>query len=253
MSVQVFDGRFQHPFTCVISSPSRSGKSTFMRNLLLHQEDLIDVKFDYICIFLGTSVSENRTLGSLGAILTQRVNVLDIKDRYPSKEDLAIKFPSDLNSMLRKQSDQHLKGCLIFDDLMDELSQCGVLTKLFTKYSSHYDVSIINITQNLFHHSVGKSEHTTVYRNTRLMVIFNNPIDNSVLTVVAKRLKLSGSSPLINMLNYIVRNHRYVVINADLEGASELKFTTDIFAREPVPHQNVFLLREDSSSEDEGS
>ena len=194
---------------------------------------------------------ENKTLGSLGAVLTQRVDVLDVKDWYPSKEDLGKRFPSDLNSMLRKQSEQHLKGCLIFDDLMDELSQCGVLTKLFTKHSSHCDVSIINITQNLFHHSAGKSEHTMVYRNTRIMVIFNNPIDNSVLTVVAKRLKPSGSSCLIKMLNYIVRNHRYVIINADLEGDPHLKYTTDIFAMKPVHHQKVFMLREDSSDEEE--
>ena len=82
------------------------------------------------------------------------------------------------------------------------------------------------------------------------MVIFNNPIDNSILTVVGKRLKPSGSSALIKMLNYIVTNHRYVVINADLEGASQLKYTTDIFASKLVPHQKVFMLKEDGSDEE---
>ena len=130
-------------------------------------------------------------------------------------------------------SAEKMKRCLIFDDLMEELYQCGILSKLFTKYSTHYDVSIINITQNLFHQSVRKSEHTTVYHNTCIMVIFNNPIDNSVLIVVAKRLRLLGSSSLIKMLNYIVQNYRYVVINANLEGVSQLKFMTDIFAMKP--------------------
>ena len=102
MSLQVLDGKFHHPFTWVMSGSSRSGKSTFVRNLLLHQNDLIDVKFDYICIFLGTSATENKMLGSLGTVLTQRVDVLDIKDQYPSKEYLEKRFPSDLNSMLRK-------------------------------------------------------------------------------------------------------------------------------------------------------
>ena len=250
MSAQVLDARFRHPFTCVVSGPSGSGKSTFICNLLLKQKDHIDMEFDYVCIFLGTSVSENKTLSSLGAILTQRVNAMDIREHYPSKEELKERFPSDLNSMLRKHSIQNLKGCLIFDDLMEELSQCGVLTKLFSKYSTHYNASIINITQNLFHHSSGKLEHTTVYRNTRIMVIFNNPIDNSVLTVVGKRLKPLRSSPLIKMLNYIVTNHRYVVINADLERPLELKYTTDIFATKPIPHQKVFTLKEDSSDEE---
>ena len=218
MSLQVLDGRFRHPFTCVVSGPSRSGKLTFVRNLLLKEKDLIDTKFDYVYIFLGTSASENRTLSTIGAELCQRVNVLDVRDKYLSRDVLKENFPPDINSILRKHSAEQKKGCLIFDNLMEELSQCGVLSKLFTKYSTHYDVSIINITQNLFHQSAGKSEHITVYRNTRIMVIFNNPIDNSVLTVVAKRLRPSGSSPLIKILNYIVENYRYVVINADLEG-----------------------------------
>ena len=90
-----------------------------------------------------------------------------------------------------------------------------------------------------------------MYCNTCIMVVFNNPIDNSVLTVVAKRLRPSGSSPLIKMLNYIVENYRYVVINANLEGASQLKFTTDIFATKLLRHQKVFMLKEDSSDEED--
>ena len=222
-----------------------------MCNLLLKQKDLIDTEFDYVYIFLGTSASKNRNLSTIGAELCQRVNVLDVRDKYLSRDVLKENFPPDINSILRKHSGEQKKGCLNFDDLMEELSQCGILSKLFTKYSTHYDVSIINITQNLFHQSAGKSEPTTVYHNTCIMVIFNNPIDNSVLTVVAKRLRLSGSSPLIKMLNYIVENYRYVVINADLEGASQLKFMTDIFAMKPLCHQKVFMLKEDSSDEED--
>ena len=53
------------------------------------------------------------------------------------------------------------------------------------------------------------------------------------------------------MLNYIVENYKYVVINADLEGAFQLKFMTDIFATKPLCHQKVFMLKEDSSDEED--
>ena len=142
ISLQVLDRRFRHPFTCIISGPSWSGKSTFVCNVLLKQKDLIDTEFDYMYIFLGTSVSENRTLSTIGGELCQRVNVMDVRDKYPSKEELKENFPSDLNSILRKHSAEQKKGCLIFDDLMEELSQCGILSKLFTKYSTNYNVSI---------------------------------------------------------------------------------------------------------------
>ena len=184
----VYNSRLKHPFTCIVTGPSRSGKSTFVRKLLLSQGELMTVVFDYIIIFLGTDASENKTLSSLGSVLTQRVYVLEMKNIYRTEDDLQKKFPQDLKNMLKLRSDKGIKGCLIFNDLMEELSHCGVLLQLFTKYSTHYDVSIINITQNLFHQGMGKhrSNRTMVYQNTRVFILFNNPIDNMVLTIVGK-------------------------------------------------------------------
>ena len=190
--VEVYDGRLKHPFMCVVAGPSRSGKSTFVRNLLLKQDHLIDTLFDYVIIFLGTDTSENNTISTLGRVF-QRVYLIKVKNVYWTREELQKRFPLDLKDMLKEWSNKKLKGCFIFDDLMEELSECSVLTKLFTKFSTHYGVSIINITQNLFHQGTGKSDHVSVYRNTRVLVIFNNPMDNSILTTVGKRLNPLGS------------------------------------------------------------
>ena len=104
-----------------------------MRKLLLSQGELTTVVFDYVIIFLGTDASENKTLSSLESVLTQRVYVLEMKHIYRTEDDLQKKFPKDLKNMLKPRSDKGMKGCLIFDDLMEELSHCGVLLKLFTK------------------------------------------------------------------------------------------------------------------------
>ena len=109
-------------------------------------------------------------------------------------------------------------------------------------------LSIINITQNLLSSRNGKTLDpidTTVYCNTKVLVLFNNPIDNTVLTIVGKRLKPSGSSRLIQMLNDVIRKYRYVVIHADVNRPEEMKYTSDIFAQTPVPHQKVFQLKEE--------
>ena len=112
---------------------SRCGKSTFVRNLLLSQGEQTSIVFDYIVIFLGTDSSENKTLSTLGSFLKQRVHLLKMKNIYGTAEDMKSKFPHDIKNMLKQRSDGGLKGCLIFDDLMEELSHCGVLSKLFTK------------------------------------------------------------------------------------------------------------------------
>ena len=87
---------------------------------------------------------------------------------YWTREKLQKRFPLDLKNMLKERSNKKMKGCLIFDNLMEELSECGVLTKLLTKFSTHYGVSIINIMQNLFHQGTGKSENFSVYHNTHV-------------------------------------------------------------------------------------
>ena len=58
-TMETFDARWQHPFTCIVAGPSGSGKSTFVRRLMLVQEKIIDVRFDYVYVFIGTDVAQN--------------------------------------------------------------------------------------------------------------------------------------------------------------------------------------------------
>ena len=129
----VYNSRLKHPFTCIVTGPSEYGKLMFMRKLLLSQEEFTTAVFDYIIIFLGTDASENKTLSSLESVLTQRVYVLEMKNIYHTQDDLQKKFPQDLKNMLKLRSDKGMKGCLIFDDLMEELSHCGVLMMISWK------------------------------------------------------------------------------------------------------------------------
>ena len=75
-----------------------------------------------------------------------------------------------------------------FDDLMSELSECRLLVDLFTKFSSHYSLTIIHITQNVFFKSVGKhgTDNVTIFRNTQVLVLFWTPMDMSMLMMIAK-------------------------------------------------------------------
>ena len=61
----VVDAQMHHPFRCLVAGPSQSGKSTFVHNLLLQQNDIIDILFDYVTIVLGTDANINEILSSL--------------------------------------------------------------------------------------------------------------------------------------------------------------------------------------------
>ena len=241
-----YDGQYIHPFRCTLSGPSQSGKSTWVYNFLKRQGDLIDVTFDVVTIVLGTDANKNKILCDLKKELAPiKVEIIELKKIFPDKESLTEQFTPRFEEAVKQRKAQNLKQCVIFDDLMSELAECDILVDIFTKYSSHYDISTIHITQNLFFKGGGKrgTDSITVYRNTNILVLFNNPMDNTTIEVIARRLSRGRNfRDLVEMFYYILENHRYLVIVGDQRVPSHLKFRTDIFALDPIPHQTVYAL-----------
>ena len=246
--MEMLDARWKHPFTCVVAGPSGSGKSTFIQHLMLSQEKIIDAQFDYIYIFIGTDASENKILSCLLTDIPPSVTdveIIEIMNIFPTKKEMIIEFPTRLKQMLISQN---RKGCVIFDDLMKELGEMGILLDLFTKMSSHYNMSVIHITQNLFYKGSGKhsSDYVGVYRNSHITVLFNNPLNNHPLWTVAAWLVRKGSGALSRMLEEIVEKHRYVVIHGGMDWPKKLRFMTDLFGKtEGVERQIVYEMLSD--------
>ena len=160
------DAQMHHPFRCLVAGPSQSGKSTFVCNLLLQQNDIIDIHFDYVMIILGTDANKNEILSSLKDELRPGVmEIIELKKLYKTAELMKENFSSEFEHFVKNKANKKKKGCVIFDDLMSELSECGLLLDLFSKYPSHYDLTTIHITQNIFFKAGGKhsSDHVTIY------------------------------------------------------------------------------------------
>ena len=246
--METLDAQWKHPFTCVVAGPSGSGKSTFILHLMLSQEKIIDAQFDYIYIFIGTNVSENKILSCLLTDMPPSVTdveIIEIMNIFPMKKEMIVEFPTRLKQMLISQN---RKGSVIFDDLMKELGEMGILLHLFTKMSSHYNMSIIHITQNLFHKGSGKhsSDHVGVYRNSHITMLFNNPLDNHPLWTVAARLVRKGLGTLSQMLEEIAEKHTYVVIHGGIIWPKKLHFMTDLFGKTGgVERQIVYKMLSD--------
>jgi len=124
------DLKFKHPFTCIISGPSGSGKSSF-------------------CV---------RFLQNLDALCTERdfhggvIWCYSENTAVPSPTELPKKSDVHFNEGVPKDF-QNARGrpCLvILDDLLIDVNSKQVCD-LFTKGSHHRNISVILITQNLFH------------------------------------------------------------------------------------------------------
>ena len=141
-TMEMFDARWQHPFTFIIAGPSGSGKSTFVCRLMLGQEKIIDVRFDYVYVFIGTDVAQNRILSCLktGLSTMTDVRIIEIFKMFPTRKEMIEEFPTYLKAMLVNLHENGKKGCVIFDDLMKELGEmesCWICSPKYLPITAH--------------------------------------------------------------------------------------------------------------------
>ena len=76
-----------------------------------------------------------------------------------------------------------MRTLLILDDLMAEADDS--IANVFTKISHHRNVSVIFLTQNLFH----KNKHMrTISLNAHYLVLFKNPRDVEQFATLARQM-----------------------------------------------------------------
>ena len=121
------DSQMHHPFRCLVAGPSQSGKSTFVHNLLLWQNDIIDICFGYVTIILGTETNKNEILSSLKDELRPGVvEIIELKKLYETSELMKKNFSSEQRTkqagkkrdalflMTSCQSSHNVAFCLIY-------------------------------------------------------------------------------------------------------------------------------------------
>lgn len=224
-------GTFHHPFTSIVCGPTQSGKSTFVQQWMINHKDYVNVEFDYIYIFMGTDEKDNPTLTSLKNFFPDKVSI------FKCDAEMCKELETFVKNIMERKAKAKQNGCIIFDDLMKELSNCEIILDIFTKYSSHWNVSVIFITQNVFYKGKNSSQNVTLYRNTHILILFKSFLDTTTLRNIASRISSTSNSKNLNkMLREIIERHRYVVIRGDMNTHPLLRYTTGYFSSHPIPH-----------------
>ena len=103
----VVNAQMHHPFRCLVADPSQSGKSTFVHNLLLQQNDIIDICFDYVTIVLGTEANKNEILSSLKDELRPGVmEIIELKRLYQTTELMKKNFSSEFENFVKSKANR---------------------------------------------------------------------------------------------------------------------------------------------------
>ena len=116
------DSRLAHPFTCIVSGPTGSGKSVFTLKLIEHAQEIISPPPERILFCYGEYQK-----------IFENYPGVDFHDGLP-----------EASSFYGKK-----RTLLVMDDLMT--STDNRVVDIFTRISHHRNFSVVYLTQNLFY------------------------------------------------------------------------------------------------------
>ena len=121
---------------------------------------------------------------------------------------------------------------IIIDDLYQEANKESDFNNLFTKIARHVEVTVIFITQNLFHQG---GNHRTRNLNVHYLVIFKNPRDQTVIDYLARQAFPSNRNYLIEAYQDATKDpHGYLFIDFTQQCPDDMRVRTDIFDEKHV-------------------
>lgn len=209
---------FVHPFTMVLAGPTQSGKTCFVEKLLKCPQYYIIPPPERIVWAYG--IKNEAQMDKL-----QKASPLPIE---------FIDYLPDVNEFSISQN-----NLLVIDDMMSEAAQNRKISDLFTKGCHHRNISIIFITQNLFHQ--GKHMRD-IHTNTTYTVLFGNLRDSSFLNTLTQHSfgKEHGSLLRSAYRDSCSRPYGYLLIDFHPTTPQAYRFTSGIFPPDiPKTYNNV--------------
>ena len=120
---------------------------------------------------------------------------------------------------------------VVIDDLFEEVNKNSVaVNQLFTKIARHRQVTVLFLTQNLFHQG---GKHRTRNINTQYLVIFKNPRDRTVIDFLARQAFPSNRNFLMDAFQDATHDqaHGYLFIDFTQDCPDSHRVRTDILNR----------------------
>ena len=155
--------KFKHPFCMMVAGPSRSGKTHWVMNLLKAKSVRIDPLPSDPVVY---------------CYMHWQPHYDEIQSFAPNT-----RFRQGLPTAYFIKS---LENCVvILDDLMDAAMKDLNIMSMFTEGSHHRKVSVIFLSQNIFHQ--GKHSRT-MSLNVQYMVLFKNARDQSQIQTLARQM-----------------------------------------------------------------
>jgi len=200
-----------------VVGPSGSGKTYFTCRLLTENFFLHPIKR----IFWHSGISEGESGETLKCL--KRLRRLKMIEGLPK-------------GWINKPK-KH--DAIVIDDLFEEVNSDYVtFNRLFTKVARHREVTVLFLTQNLFH---AGGKHRTRNLNTHYLVIFKNPRDRTVIDYLARQAYPQNRKFLMSSFNDATSNvpHGYLFLDFTQNCPEDFRVRTDIFNHEITIYKQI--------------
>lgn len=191
----------------IIAGPSGCGKTTFTRQLIENLHRMIDKQIHKII----WCHAETNALPK------------DLKISKNTQIEYFQGIPEEFDNPTNKPI------LVILDDLMMDAYNSKIC-ELFTKGSHHRNLSVILITQNIFHQGAHCRD---ISLNAKYIVMFKNPRDKAQFQHLARQIYPENPKELLKIYKDTTQTpHGYLLIDLTQGINESLRFRTDVFQPE---------------------
>lgn len=209
------DLRLKNDAVFQVVGPSGSGKTMFVTQLLQHGSSIFNKNIGHIYWLMGIEEGErDLTARNLSRLGSSNITILNgFEEGWMNKP---------------REGD-----VIVIDDLFSESTREKDFNNLFTKIARHRGVTVIFITQNMFHQG---GQHRTRNLNVHYLIIFKNPRDSTVIQFIARQAFNSSPSFLIDAYHDATDHvpHGYIFMDFTQSCPEELRVRSDIFNPEGI-------------------
>jgi hypothetical protein len=204
--MKAYDVTWKHPFTSCLAGPTRCGKTAFVFSMIQNMKEMIYPVPKKVIYCYGEFQS--------------------IFDKFPD-----IQFHEGLPDQSMFDGTPIL---LILDDLMSQANE--TVTDLFTKGSHHKNISVVFLTQNIFH-----KNHRTISLNSHYLVLFKNPRDAYQISTLARQMYPGNSQFMVEAYKDATSSpHSHLLLDLHPDQDEKLRLRTNIF---PGEIQTVYVRK----------
>lgn len=201
--------KFIHSATYLLSGPTGSGKTSFIKQFLIERDELIDTYIEEViyCSPETQNVDESIPYTKLHRGIPDISLFNDLKPRI-----------------------------VILDDLLSSVD--ANVVELFIRGSHHFNLSVIFIVQNLFSKNKGFRD---ISLNSHYIILMKNPREKQQINTLARQISPDNSRFICDAYKDATEKpYGYLVLDLHQETPEQHRVRTNIF-RSNLPRNIIYI------------